>query len=71
MKKINEIRHGRIYVYNLHVHLVFVTKYRRGVFTKQILHNLKLIFSSVCENFEATLVEFELPSQNSNIKTCE
>ena len=32
---------------------------RSGVFTKQIFHNLRLIFSSVCENFEATLVEFD------------
>ena len=30
-----------------------------SVFTKKILHNLRLIFSSVCENFEATLVEFD------------
>ena len=33
----NEIRKGKKCVYNLHVHLVFVTKYRRGVFTKAVL----------------------------------
>ena len=59
MRKNNEIRHGRSCVFNLHVHLVFVTKYRRGVFTKQILHELGLIFSSVCDDFEATLIEFD------------
>jgi REP-associated tyrosine transposase len=43
----------------MHVHLVFVTKYRRGVFTKEILNELRLIFSSVCVDFEADLVEFD------------
>ena len=42
----------------MHVHLVFVTKYRRGVFTKKTLEDLRGIFASVCQDFEATLVEF-------------
>lgn len=41
----------------MHVHLVFVTKYRRGVFTKAILDDLKDIFAKVCADFEAELVE--------------
>lgn len=44
--------------YNL-VYLVFVTKYRRGVFTKEILDELRAIFLSVCIDFEADLVEFD------------
>src|SRR5690554_5495153 len=43
----------------MHVHLVFVTKYRREVFTKEILDDLRNIFSSVCADFEAELVEFD------------
>ena len=43
----------------MHVHLVFVTKYRRGVFTKEILDDLRPILSSVCADFEAELVEFD------------
>jgi len=43
----------------MHVHLVFVTKYRREVFTKEILSELLPIFSSVCRDFEAELVEFD------------
>jgi putative transposase len=43
----------------MHVHLVFVTKYRRKIFTKQILAELKALFNSVCIDFEACLVEFE------------
>ena len=43
----------------MHIHLVFATKYRRYVLTKQILDALKIIFPSVCNDFEADLVEFD------------
>jgi putative transposase len=43
----------------MHVHLVFVTKYRREVFTREILDELRPIFHSVCKDFEAELVEFD------------
>ena len=56
MIKETEIRHGRHCVFNMHVHLVFVTKYRRDVFTKAILDELK---ESICNDFEAKLVEFD------------
>jgi putative transposase len=41
----------------MHVHLVFVTKYRRKVFTKIILQDLQKVFTEVCADFEAELVE--------------
>ena len=59
MKPANDIRTGRHCVFNLHVHLVFVTKYRRGVFTKAILADMRLVMASVCHDFEAELVEFD------------
>lgn len=59
MNKSNDIRHGRHCVFNLHIHLVFVTKYRHSVFTKAVLEDLKEIFASVCQDFEAELVEFD------------
>ena len=59
MKKVNDIRTGRHCVFLLHAHLVFVTKYRYGVFTKIILDGLKEIFASVCRDFEAELIEFD------------
>ena len=59
MKKNNDIRHGRHCLFLMHVHLVFVTKYRREVFTKEILDDLRLIFSNVCIDFESQLVEFD------------
>ena len=55
----NDLRRGRHIVYNLHVHLVFVAKYRRKVFTKEILDDMSGILESVCTDFEAQLVEFE------------
>lgn len=59
MEKETDLRRGRHVVFNLHVHLVFVAKYRRKVFTKEILDDMRQIFESVCTDFEAQLVEFD------------
>ena len=59
MENATDLRRGRHVVFNLHVHLVFVAKYRRKVFAKEILDDLRNIFSSVCADFEAELVEFD------------
>ncbi|SIO16559.1 IS200/IS605 family transposase [Nitrosomonas cryotolerans] len=54
----NDVRTGRHCIFNLHVHLVFVTKYRRDVFSGRVLIDLEEIFKNVCLDFEAELVEF-------------
>jgi putative transposase len=54
-----EIRHGRHCVFNMHVHLVFVAKYRKDIFTKRIIEDFREIFSKICHDFEAELVEFD------------
>jgi len=59
MVKSSEIRTGRHCVFMMHVHLVFVTKYRKKVFTNETLDAVEKIFSEVCKDFEAELVEFE------------
>ena len=58
--------------------MVFVTKYRRDVFTREILDDLRPIFAGDCADFDAELTEFdgedvtgELPSQGSGISTGE
>lgn len=56
MNKNKLIRHC---VFKMHVHLVFVTKYRRGVFTKEVLDDLGIIFAGVCTDLEAELMEFD------------
>ena len=58
MRGNNDIRRGRHCVFMMHVHLVFVTKYRREVFTKEMLEDLRGIFRSVCTDFDSELVEF-------------
>jgi hypothetical protein len=40
------------------VHLVFVTKYRRGVFNDEMLTRCEEVTRKVCEDFEAELKEF-------------
>ncbi len=52
------IRKGRHVVHMMHVHLVFVTKYRRKVFESEQLDFLKGIFESVCIDFECELTEY-------------
>ena len=41
----------------MHVHLIFVAKYRRKVFDNDALERLKTHFSRVANDFEATLCE--------------
>lgn len=50
-------RTGRHCVFALHVHLVFVTKYRRNVLSELAIGDLTIIFSRVCTDFNAQLVE--------------
>ena len=45
-------------MYNLHVHLVFTTKYRRGALTDPILTRCEEIMADVCRDFGAELREF-------------
>jgi len=58
MDKINAIRTGRHCVFEMHVHLVFVTKYRGKVFNDAHLTSLEILFKRVCQDFEAELKEF-------------
>jgi putative transposase len=59
MNMSTDIRTGRHCVFNLHVHLVFVTKYRKDVFEKAHYATMRTIFEKVCTDFEANLVEID------------
>jgi putative transposase len=59
MAKSSETRTGRHCVFAIHAHLVFVTKYRRYVFSKAHLESMRPILTAVCRDFEAELVEFD------------
>lgn len=55
MDDASDYRRGRSVVYALHVHLVFVTKYRRRVLDEAATAALRSIFTKVCEDFGAEL----------------
>ncbi len=59
MDRSADFRRGRHVIYKLHVHLVFVTKYRRGVITDRVRNDLEASMRKVCENFEAELIEID------------
>lgn len=54
----DSLRKGRHCVFDMHVHLVFVTKYRHKVFKDRHLDRLERIFRDVCESFDCRLEEF-------------
>jgi len=51
-------RTGRYCVFKNFVHLVFVTKYRKGVFTNAMLLNLEKNFKETCESLGGELLQF-------------
>ncbi len=51
-------RKGSHSVFLVHLHLVFVTKYRRKVITAPILERLQEIFANVCIKTKCQLIEF-------------
>lgn len=53
-----EWRTGRSCIYKNHIHLVFVTKYRRDVFTLEMLDRLNEIFDETCKQMDCELLEF-------------
>ena len=59
MSDYNDIRHGRHCVFKMHVHLVFVAKYRRNVFDGDAIERLRRLFAGVCVNLEASLIEMD------------
>jgi putative transposase len=54
----SDVRRGRSVVWNLHVHLIFVTKYRRGVLDGAMLTRCEQVMREVCEGMGAELREF-------------
>ena len=54
----NKLRRGRSCVYLLHVHLVFVTKYRNSIFSSAYLSAMEEIFEKICGDFDSFLKDF-------------
>jgi putative transposase len=51
-------RSTRRSVYNLTVHIVFVTKYRRKVIDARMIEELRSVFKSVLKAWDSELIEF-------------
>jgi len=54
-------------VFNLTVHIVFVTKYRRKVITSEMLEKLREIFNSVLSAWDSKLIEFNGESDHVHL----
>ena len=52
-----DIRTKRHVVFSLHLHLVFVTKYRKKVFSDLMIERLKYHFQRICDDFGCRLIE--------------
>lgn len=57
MEKI-QVRKGRNCVFLMHVHLVFVTKYRYSVLEKKHLDHMEKVVGYICQGQGAVLKEF-------------
>ena len=51
-------RTGRCCIFKNHYHLVFVTKYQRGVFTMEMIDRMRVIFSETMQQMDGELIEF-------------
>ncbi|MCC8464517.1 IS200/IS605 family transposase [Photorhabdus bodei] len=59
MKNETDIRRGRHCIFLMHVHLVFVTKYKRKIFDQDAIEKLRGYFARVCADFAVELVEMD------------
>ena len=58
----SDFRTGRHTVYNLHAHLVFLPKYRRGVLTEPVFAILRKAWESVCRYIQTQSPEGAKPA---------
>jgi len=62
-----ELKSTRHAKYLLHAHIVFTTKYRKKIFTKEHLEVMKEVFENICTINNATLEEFDGESDHIHI----
>ena len=67
MENVKDIRTGRHVVYELHAHLVFVTKYRKLVLGDEMLSSMEGYMAKVCEDFGCSLDEFNGESDHVHL----
>jgi len=52
-----EYRRGAHTVYEIHLHLVWITKYRRAVLTGEVAHRLRDLIREICGSVEVTIMK--------------
>lgn len=60
-------RKNRRAVFNLTVHILLVTKYRRKVINAQMIDELSLCFKSVLESWDSDLIEFNCEADHAHL----
>ena len=65
-----EWRTGRNCVFKNFIHLVFVTKHRRDVFTQPMLKRLKELFEETCHQMDVELIEFGGEDDHVHLLVC-
>lgn len=54
----SEWRTGRHCIFKNYIHLVFIPKYRKKIFTQAMLDRLKTLFAETCLQMDCELLEF-------------
>ncbi|HEY9771200.1 MAG TPA: IS200/IS605 family transposase [Coleofasciculaceae cyanobacterium] len=60
-------RSTRRAVFNLTVHIVLVTKYRRKVIDAQMIEQLSQVFDSVLKSWDSELIEFNCQADHAHL----
>ena len=59
MSKTNKIKSKKHCAFLIHIHLVFVAKYRRTLLTQDHFKTTCEVFNKICDDFESELIEFD------------
>jgi putative transposase len=70
MKENFKWKTGRSCVFKNFMHLVFVIKYRRNVFSKKMIARLHDIFLETCTQMDAKLIEFGAEDDHVHLMVC-
>lgn len=61
------LRSGSLSVFNIQLHIVFVTKYRRKVITMAMIDRLREIYTKICVGQKRILIEFSGESDHIHL----
>ena len=61
------VEHSNSCVYNINYYIVFCSKYRKNVLTKEIKADLETIFKSVCEGNDWKVIELSIQPEHVHL----